>query len=122
MNKILIVDDEQDILEFLSYNFRKHNFDVVTAMDGEEGVIKAKQEIPHIILSDILMPLMDGITMCGEIKKNKSLSTIPFIFLTAVNDDYKVLHAMSAGANQFVSKPIRFEYLLKIVNQTLKPA
>ncbi len=122
MNKILIVDDEQDILEFLSYNFRKHNFDVVTAMDGEEGVIKAKQEIPHIILSDILMPLMDGITMCGEIKKNKSLSTIPFIFLTAVNDDYKVLHAMSSGANQFVSKPIRFEYLLKIVNQTLKPA
>ena len=122
MNKILIVDDEQDILEFLSYNFLKHNFDVVTAMDGEEGVIKAKQEIPHIILSDILMPLMDGITMCGEIKKNKSLSTIPFIFLTAVNDDYKVLHAMSSGANQFVSKPIRFEYLLKIVNQTLKPA
>jgi two-component system, OmpR family, alkaline phosphatase synthesis response regulator PhoP len=122
MNKILIVDDEQDILEFLSYNFRKHNFAVVTAMDGEEGVIKAKQEIPNIILSDILMPLMDGITMCGEIKKNESLSTIPFIFLTAVNDDYKVLHAMSAGANQFVSKPIRFEYLLKIVNQTLKPA
>ncbi len=119
MNKILIVDDEPDILEFLSYNFRKKDFLVITANDGKEGLERAMQESPEIIISDILMPEMDGIEMCKEIKKNIKFTTTPFIFLTAVNDDYKVLYAMSSGANQFVSKPIKFEYLLSIVNQTL---
>ena len=119
MNKILIVDDEPDILEFLSYNFRKKDFVVITAADGKEGVQIAEAEHPGIIISDILMPEMDGIEMCKAIRTRAEFVHTPFIFLTAVSDDYKVLYAMTTGANQFVSKPIKFEYLLSIVNQTL---
>lgn len=117
--KLLIVDDEPDILEFLSYNFRKKGFDVVVANNGLEGILQAKEESPQLILSDILMPEMDGIEMCKEIRKMEQFYRTPFIFLTAVTDDYKVLYAMSSGADQFVSKPIRFEYLLNMVNQLM---
>jgi two-component system alkaline phosphatase synthesis response regulator PhoP len=118
--KILIVDDEPDILEFLSYNFRKKHFDVIIANNGIEGMQKIELELPDIIISDILMPEMDGIEMCSKIKMRELYNSIPFIFLTAVNDDYKVLYAMTSGANQFVSKPIRFEYLLTLVNNLLE--
>src|ERR1041385_2681007 len=118
--KILIVDDEPDILEFLSYNFRKNGFTVVLAKDGAEGISKAEAELPGIIVSDILMPVMDGIEMCIRIRKNESLKSTPFIFLTAVSNDYKILHAMTSGANQFASKPVKFEYLLTLVNELLE--
>ncbi|MGZ4033383.1 MAG: response regulator transcription factor [Bacteroidia bacterium] len=117
--KILIVDDEPDILEFLSYNFRKKGFAVITANNGLEGLKQAEIELPELIISDILMPEMDGIEMCREIRKITQLILTPFIFLTAVSDDYKVLYAMSSGANQYASKPIKFEYLLAMVNQLI---
>ena len=117
--KILIVDDEPDILEFLSYNFRKHGFEVVVAGDGLEGIKRANAELPDLIISDILMPEMDGIEMCKVIRKSEQFYRTPFIFLTAVTDDYKVVYAMSSGADQIASKPIRFEYLLNMVNQLL---
>lgn len=117
--KILLVDDEPDILEFLSYNFRKKGFTVFTAKNGEEGVLIAEREKPQLIVTDLLMPVMDGVEMCFEIKKKKELKDIPFLFLTAANDDYKVLYAMSTGADQYVSKPIRFEYLYNLVNDLL---
>ncbi len=117
--KILIIDDEPDILEFLSYNFRKKGFDVIIAANGFEGIKQAEENLPQLIISDILMPEMDGIEMCKKIKKNNELSHTPFIFLTAVNDDYKVLYAMSSGADQYASKPIKFEYLLAMVNQLI---
>ncbi|MDF2437373.1 MAG: DNA-binding response regulator MtrA [Bacteroidota bacterium] len=120
--KILIIDDEPDILEFLSYNFRKKGFKVIIANNGFEGLQKARLEKPEIIISDILMPQMDGIEMCKSIRKDKELIDIPFIFLTAVNDDYKVLYAMTSGADQLASKPIRFEYLLNMVNNLLVEA
>jgi two-component system, OmpR family, alkaline phosphatase synthesis response regulator PhoP len=120
LKKILIVDDEPDILEFLSYNFRKKGFTVITAANGVEGIKQAEAELPEIIISDILMPEMDGIKMCQEIRKIDSLKLTPFIFLTAVSDDYKVLYAMSSGANQFVSKPIKFELMMGIVNELLE--
>ena len=117
--KILLIDDEPDILEFLSYNFRKNGFTVATANNGVDGILQANIERPDLIISDILMPLMDGIEMCKEIRKMQPFYRLPFIFLTAVSDDYKVLYAMSSGADQFVSKPIRFEYLLSMVNQLM---
>lgn len=113
--KILIVDDEPDILEFLSYNFRKNGFCVVTANNGLEGITSAELEFPELIISDILMPEMDGIEMCKEIRKMAHLNRTPFIFLTAVSDDYRILYAMTSGADQYASKPIRFEYLLAMV-------
>ncbi len=118
--KILIVDDEPDILEFLSYNFRKKGFEVVIANNGIEGLEKAIAESPQLIISDILMPNLDGIEMCKAIRNIEQFYRLPFIFLTAVTDDYKVLYAMSSGADQFVSKPIRFEYLFSMVNQLMK--
>lgn len=113
--KILLVDDEPDILEFLSYNFRKKGFTVVVANNGLEGIQQAIVELPQLIISDILMPEMDGIEMCKAIRNIEQFYRIPFIFLTAVTDDYKVLYAMSSGADQFASKPIRFDYLLTMI-------
>jgi two-component system, OmpR family, alkaline phosphatase synthesis response regulator PhoP len=118
--KILIIDDEPDILEFLSYNFRKQGYEVRIANDGTEGIQKALEVLPEIIISDILMPNMDGIEMCKQIRKIPEFKSTPFIFLTAVNDDYKVLYAMTSGADQYASKPIRFEYLFKMVNDMLE--
>lgn len=110
--KLLLVDDEPDILEFLSYNFRKKGYVVITANNGVEGLKKAEAELPQLIISDILMPEMDGIEMCKELRSNVKLNDIPFIFLTAASDDHKVLYTMSSGADQFASKPIRLENLL----------
>lgn len=117
--QLLIIDDEPDILEFLSYNFAKQNFTVNTAENGLEGLKKAEQLKPDLIISDILMPKMTGVDMCSKLKKEEHLKNIPLLFLTAVNDDYKVLHAMLSGADQFASKPIKFKYLLSIVNTML---
>lgn len=117
---ILIVDDEPDILEFLRYNFTKHGFIVSTANDGAEGIVTGITIIPDVIISDILMPVLDGVQMCKQMRQTDALRETPFIFLTAVNDDYKVLHAMSSGANQFVSKPVKFETLMMMVNNLLE--
>lgn len=117
--KILIVDDEPDILEFLSYNFRKNGFVVITAKNGLEGIKQAEIEYPELIISDILMPEMDGIEMCKVIRKLPRLNLIPFLFLTALNDDYKVLYAFLSGADQYISKPVKFANLLVMVNQVL---
>lgn len=119
LKKILIVDDEPDILEF-SYNFRKKGFHVATAINGLEGIKKAEAELPQFIISDILMPELDGVEMCKAIREIPQLKLTPFLFLTAVNDDYKVLYAMLSGADQYVSKPIKFEYLLVMVNQLME--
>ncbi len=117
--KLLLVDDEPDILEFLSYNFRKNGFDVISAKDGVDGLKKAVKEIPQLIISDILMPEMSGIAMCKEIKKRAGLDSTPIIFLTAVHADDKPLSAMLLEGEKFASKPIKFELLLKMVNKLL---
>lgn len=118
--KILIVDDEPDILEFLSYNFYKGDFQVYTASNGLEGIERATAEMPDIIISDILMPEMDGIAMCKELRKKQELNQTPILFLSAVQDDYQLMHAMYAGGDQYLAKPIRFNYLLSIVNSLIK--
>jgi two-component system alkaline phosphatase synthesis response regulator PhoP len=113
-NKMLIVDDEEDILIFLSYHFNKNGFDVTTALDGSIGLSEFEKKKFDIVITDIRMPNMDGIEMCGEIKKQDD--TTPIIILTAVTDDYKILHAMRTGASQFVDKPIKLDELTDIVN------
>ena len=88
---MLIVDDEEDILIFLSYHFNKNGFDVTTALDGTIGLSEFEKKKFDIVITDIRMPNMDGIEMCGEIKKQDD--TTPIIFLTAVTDDYKILQS-----------------------------
>jgi two-component system alkaline phosphatase synthesis response regulator PhoP len=117
--KILIVDDESDILEFLSYNFRKKGYEVLIAENGRTGFEIARREKPDVIISDLLMPVMDGIEFCQKVRKDFMISETPFIMLSAVNDDYKVLYAMSSGADEYATKPIRFKYLLELVRQTI---
>jgi two-component system alkaline phosphatase synthesis response regulator PhoP len=117
---ILVVDDEPDVLEFLSYNFRKNNFRVLVASSGKEGLLKTMTEELDLIISDIMMPAMNGAEMCMLIKSDTKNKNTPFIFLTAVNDDYKVLDAMTSGADQIASKPVRFEYVLAMVSKMLK--
>jgi two-component system alkaline phosphatase synthesis response regulator PhoP len=118
MKKILIVDDEEDILTFLSYHFKKSGFSVTTAEDGAKGLLEFEKEEFDIIISDIRMPNMGGVEMCTEMKKRSK--SIPFVFLTAVTDDYKILYAMMSGADQIVDKPIKLDYLTSIVNGLLE--
>ena len=120
MKKILIVDDEEDILTFLSYHFKKNGFSVTTAEDGVKGLLEFEKEEFDIIISDIRMPNMSGVEMCTEMKKRSK--SIPFVFLTAVTDDYKILYAMMSGADQIVDKPIKLDYLTSIVNGLLENA
>ena len=116
--KILIVDDDNDILTFLSYFFNKNGFTVTTASDGVMGLLEFERETFDIIVTDIRMPNMDGIEMCAEIKKQNT--SIPIVFLTVVTDDYKILHAMRTGASQFVDKPIKLDVLSDIINGLIK--
>lgn len=118
--KILLIDDEPDILEFLSYNFKKNGFVVSIANDGREGIEQAEATLPDIIVSDILMPGVSGIEMCKLLRNKPAFKDIPIIFLTAVNDDYQVMHAMLSGGDQYVAKPVRFDYLLALVKEILQ--
>jgi two-component system, OmpR family, alkaline phosphatase synthesis response regulator PhoP len=117
--KLLIIDDEPDIIEFLSYNFRKKGFEVFSAADGIEGLSAVNRFDPDIIIADIMMPNMNGIAMCRLLKAHIRQRYIPLIFLSATNDDYQVLSAMDAGAEHFVSKPVRVSILAQMVTELL---
>lgn len=117
--KILLIDDEPDVLEFLSYNFRKKGFDVVTAKNGVEGINQAEKELPQLIISDIMMPELDGVEMCKTLREKEATKDTPFIFLTALSDEYKMLYAMLSGGDEFITKPTPFKYLLSVSNRLL---
>jgi two-component system, OmpR family, alkaline phosphatase synthesis response regulator PhoP len=118
--KMLIVEDEPDIMEFLSYHFKKNGFDVSSAGNGVTALKVLDYFMPDIIISDILMPEMDGIKMCRQLKKNDEYADIPIIFLSGVNDDYRVLSALHAGGDQYISKPVALSLLTKIVFEMLE--
>ena len=105
--KILIVDDEPDILEFLSYNLTKENFDVHVAQNGRDGITKAKKIIPHLILLDVMMPEMDGIETCEELRKDSNLNNTIIAFLTARGEDYSQIAGFDAGGDDYIAKPIK---------------
>jgi two-component system alkaline phosphatase synthesis response regulator PhoP len=118
--KILLVDDENDILEFLSYTLRKENFEVHTASDGKAGVVKALEVIPHLILLDVMMPNMDGIATCEELRKHDSLRDTIIAFLTARGEDYSQIAGFEAGGDDYITKPIRPKVLVSRLNALLK--
>ena len=113
--KILLVDDEPDIIELLTYNFRKKGFEVNHAFNGKEGLKMAQSEHPDIIIIDIMMPEMDGIEMCRELRLIDGFKETRIIFLSATNDVVKVIEAISAGGNHYVSKPIHLNVLINMV-------
>ena len=116
---ILLVDDEKDILDFLSYNFSKKGFDVHTAANAMEGIEMANEFNPDIIIADIRMPVTNGIEMCRIIKKNELTKDIPVLFLTADSDEYLALSAHYAGGVQYINKPVPVNLILTIVNDIL---
>lgn len=119
--KILIVDDEPDVIEFLSYNFKRMGYIVECAFSGVEGVDKVKSFDPDIVITDIMMPAMDGIMMSKIIRDEMGNKRLPVIFLSAVQDDYVVLNAGLNG-DEFISKPVKFTLLLPAVEKLLKVA
>ncbi len=105
--RLLLVDDEPDILEFLSYNLRKEGYEVFTAPDGDEGVRIALTELPHLVLLDVMMPGKDGIETCEEIRSHHQLDNTIVAFLTARAEDYSQIAGFEAGADDYIAKPIR---------------
>ena len=96
--RILLVDDEADILEFISYNLIREGYQVYTATNGKEAVAKAREVVPHLILLDVMMPEMDGIETCQEIRKQDELKNTLIAFLTARGEDYSQIAGFEAGA------------------------
>jgi two-component system alkaline phosphatase synthesis response regulator PhoP len=117
---ILLVDDEADILEFLSYNLRKEGYKVFTASDGEEGVRMTQQFQPSLILMDIMMPKMDGIEACQFIRKDLNLNQPIIAFLTSRAEDYAQIAGFEAGADDYITKPIRPRLLISKVESLLR--
>ena len=118
--RILLVDDEPDILEFVSYNLRKEGFDVQTAESGADGVGIARTYHPHLIILDVMMPGMDGIETCTELRKIPELSGTLILFLTARGEDYSQIAGFDAGADDYITKPIKPRLLVSRVQALLR--
>ena len=118
--KILVVDDDPDIVEILRYNLSLGGYDVKSAFNGKEAIKKAKIFHPEIILLDVMMPEMDGIEACSLIKEIPSLVNTRIIFLSARSEDYTQLSAFDAGADDYISKPVKPKILLKKIESIFK--
>ena len=120
MSYILVVDDEKDILEFLSYNLRKESFTVRTALNGELAIEEAKIFKPDLIIMDVMMPEMDGVTACANIREIVDLKDVLILFLTARSEEYSELAGFDAGADDYVTKPIKPKLLISRIKALLK--
>ncbi len=119
-HKILIVDDEPDILEFLKYNFKNEGFEVNIADNGNDAIQKAIRHNPDLILLDVMMPELDGMETCRMLRKMKQFSDTIIVFLTARGEDYSEIAGFEAGADDYITKPIRPKALLARVKAILK--
>ena len=117
---ILLVDDETDILDFLSYNIRKEGYKVFTATNGEDGVKLAQQLSPSLIILDVMMPKMDGVEACQIIRKDLNISQPIIAFLTSRAEDYAQIAGFEAGADDYISKPVRPRLLMAKIESLLK--
>jgi two-component system alkaline phosphatase synthesis response regulator PhoP len=117
---ILLVDDEEDILEFLSYNLKKNGYNVHTASDGEEGIRKALKVKPDLIILDVMMPKMDGIETCEQMRSISDLGNPIIIFLTARSEDYSQIAGYDVGADDYITKPIKPKILVSKVKSLLR--
>ena len=118
--KILLVDDEPDVVEFLSYNLKKEGFTVFSCTNGHQAVEVALKEKPTLIILDVMMPGMDGIETCTEIKRTPSLAGSLIIFLTARGEDYSQIAGFDAGADDYVTKPIKPKVLISRIKALLR--
>ncbi len=118
--KILVVDDEADILEFVSYNLKKEGYEVWTAMNGQEALPLAKKIKPDLILLDVMMPVMDGLETCKRIKADPDFAKTYVVFLTARAEEYSEIEGFNSGADDYIAKPIKPKLLVSRLNAILR--
>jgi two-component system alkaline phosphatase synthesis response regulator PhoP len=118
--KILIVDDEPDIVEFITYNLSKAGYKVYTSESGKDAIQLSKRIKPHLILLDVMMPEMDGIETCENLRNDPSLDQTVIAFLTARAEDYSQVAGFDAGADDYINKPIKPKVLLSRIKALLK--
>ena len=118
--KILVVDDEPDILEFVGYNLRQEGYAVLTANNGLAAIDIAKEKTPDLVILDVMMPDMDGIITCERMRAIPELSNTIITFLTARSEDYSQIAGLEAGADDYITKPIRPKVLLSRVKALLR--
>jgi two-component system alkaline phosphatase synthesis response regulator PhoP len=118
--KILLVDDEQDILEIVGYNLAQEGYQIVTASNGREAIAKAKKELPQLIIMDVMMPEMDGMEACENIRRIPELKDTIITFLTARSEDYSQVAGFDAGADDYIAKPIKPKVLVSKVKALLR--
>ena len=119
-NKILLVDDEESVLDFLSYNLKKNGHLVETASNGLIGLNKYKEFMPDIIIVDVMMPEMNGIEFCSTLREKNKNSEVVVVFLTARSEDYTQIAALESGADDYITKPIKPRLLVAKINSLLK--
>jgi len=120
--KILLVDDEPDILEFISYNLTKEDFEVFTSNNGRDAIKIAIKEKPDLIILDVMMPDLDGIETCRVIRETPEMKDVLIAFLTARNEDYSQIAGFDAGADDYINKPIKPRVLVSRVKALLRRA
>ncbi|MBL4709950.1 MAG: response regulator transcription factor [Flavobacteriales bacterium] len=118
--KILLVDDEPDIIEIIGYNLKKEGYEILTATNGTDAIKIAKKETPDLIIMDVMMPGMDGMEACYEMRAIPSLKDALITFLSARNEDYSQIAGFDAGADDYITKPIKPRLLIKKVEALLK--
>ena len=118
--RILLVDDDADILEIVGYNLSQEGYQISTAINGREAIAKAKKVLPHLIIMDVMMPEMDGMEACENIRKIPELSNVIITFLTARSEDYSQVAGFDAGADDYITKPIKQKLLVSKVKALLR--
>ena len=116
----LLVDDEPDVIEIIKYNLQQDGYNVKTASNGKEALIKAKKITPHLIIMDVMMPEMDGIEACENLRSDKIFNDTIIMFLTARGEDYSHMAAFDAGADDYVTKPIKPKIIVSKVKALLR--
>ncbi|WP_339920562.1 response regulator [uncultured Flavobacterium sp.] len=120
MKKILIVDDEPNIVMSLEYTFKKNNFEVFIARDGQEALDILNKQLPDVIILDVMMPMVDGFATLEEIKKDERLQHCKVIFLSAKNKEKDIEKGLSLGANLYVTKPFSIKKLVEQVQELIQ--
>ena len=117
--RILVIDDEEDILEFIKYNLQRDGYEVYTAQNGASGLERALEVRPHLILLDMMMPVLDGVETCKAIRRSPKLRKVMVVFLSAVSDEEMQLQGYGAGADDYISKPVKMNILRSRVKAIL---
>ena len=118
--KILLVDDEPDVIEIIRYNLDQEGYKIYTASDGKEALKKAKKNIPNLIIMDVMMPNMDGIEACEQLRNDECFNDTIIMILTARGEDYSYVAAFEAGADDYVTKPIKPKIIVSKVKALLR--